>query len=567
MTGQPPLPKPGFDAQVALEAVLGYVQDQLKARSARFLERAEQALNEAWPRAQDPNERAAMMQAARWLATNKGQIHSTLYQQLTNTLGTRPARTTPDVTTLRVLQGDELAIKLARDQMISRVMTDGRSELASLEARCEQLERAGAYINPKALWPGSLADGFVGVLHKFAVPEKMQRMLLEVYGDEGIRTLLEFYRAINKLLADLGVAAESPEPAAPLKNPATRSREGDPSVFALARNLKPVLDRLARAMADVELRSWRPGLLREQIERQFREAAGAQGWRGLTRAQIHSIDHVEALLLDWLRDERISLRVREEIRRLTLPLLVARLSSVDEFAAPDNPIRVFLRQLAVLGYRDREFPLPSFDSLRLIVERIIAEQGGDPASFRSAADALNTLSRHEVRRRLATHTKEKIAQPGGAQETFATFAREAHRHVMAELTEHAAGLDLPAEIQAFILKLLGPWMMVRYHRYGPDSAPWQQARAFAASFFDGLRPAVSAVDEARKRELRARILQQARSRTERSNTPESQSEALLQALERHLQALDNSREGIQNATGDHHMSDNFLDALQPIPSL
>jgi hypothetical protein len=111
-----------------------------------------------------------------------------------------------------------------------------------------------------------------------------------------------------------------------------------------------------------------------------------------------------------------------------------------------------------------------------------------------------------VRRRLALHTKERIAQPGGPQETVATFAREAHRQVTAELTEHAAGLALPAEIKQFVVELLGPWMMVRYHRYGPDSAPWQQARSFAASFFDGLRPAVSSADEARKQALRARIL-------------------------------------------------------------
>jgi hypothetical protein len=558
-----------FDAKAALQAVLGYVREELKGRSGRFLDRAERTLNEAWPRTLDLNERALMMQAARWLAANKAQIHTALHERLVEALAARPVSPTPELTTLRVLQGDELPIKLARDQMISKVMNQGRAELAALEARFEELERTGAYANPKALWPGALADGFVAVLRQFGVPPNVQRMVLEVYGEEGIRTLLEFYRGINQVLLEHGVGVDLTASGAmpAFVNLGTLPRDVDKSVFALARNLKPVLERLQRAMAGVSLASWKPGLLRELIERQFAQSAGAHAKPGLTRAQIHSIDHVEALLLDWLRDDRISARVREEIRRLTLPILAARLASREEFAAPDNPIRVFLRQLAVLGYRDQEFPLSSFDSLQMVVERIVAEQGGDPSSFRSAADALNTLSRHEVRRRLALHTKERIAQPGGPQETVATFAREAHRQVTAELTEHAAGLELPAEIKQFVVELLGPWMMVRYHRYGPDSAPWQQARSLAASFFDGLRPAVSSADEARKQALRARILEQARIRTQRSKAPPAKAQALLAGLERHLQALDASHEIVSPSTAQSrgHMSDNFLDALRPIP--
>src|SRR5262249_3949297 len=161
------------------------------------------------------------------------------------------------------------------------------------------------------------------------------------------------------------------------------------------------------------------------------------------RAQAQSVDHVESLLLDWLRDDRISARVRDEIRRLTLPILVGRLICGDEFAAPDNPIRVFLRQLAVIGYRDQEFPLSSYESVRLIVDRIAAEQGGESASFRSAADALNTLSRQEVRRRLSAHAHERPSKPIAdvtRESEDRVAVHEAHRQVTAELTEHAAGI-------------------------------------------------------------------------------------------------------------------------------
>jgi hypothetical protein len=549
-------------AQSTLDSVLAHIRDELRARSGRFLDRAERALAQQWTEVHDLNERDVMQQATRWLTSNKPAIHARLYRQLIEALNTRPA-SPADQATLRVLETGELTITLARDQMVSKVMNDGRSELAALETRFELLARAGAYANPKALWPGAMADNFVTVLKSLGVPDKVQRMLLDTYGDEGIRLLLEFYRGINALLVRNNVGRNLSDPFATSDRGFDSLLAGDRSVFALARGVRLVLGRLQQSMADVNLKAWTPGTLRELIERQFAQSAAARAT--LSRAQAQSIDHVESLLLDWLRDDRISSRVREEIRRLTLPILVARLICGDEFAAADNPIRVFLRQLAVLGYRDQEFPLSTYDSLRLIVDRIVSEQGGESASFRSAADALNTLSRQEVRRRLAAQSQERSAKPVAETTQDSLAAREAHRQVTAELTEHAAGLALPEEIKKFVLHLLGPWMMVRHQRYGQDSAPWRQAREFAASFFEGLRPAVSRVDAERKHAHRERILHQARVRAERSNTTPERVKDLLAALERHLAELDRvdaSAEGLEPPRA--RALDNFLDGLQPI---
>ncbi|HZP11055.1 MAG TPA: DUF1631 family protein, partial [Nevskiaceae bacterium] len=412
-------------AHGTLESVLGYIREELRARSGRFLDRAERSLAQHWTQVLDLNERAAMQEAGRWLTTNKPAIHARIYRQLIDALNARPA-TPPDQTSLRVLEAAELAITLARDQMVSKVMSQGRAELAALEARFELLAGDGAYANPKALWPGALADNFIVVLKSLNAPERVQRMLIDSYGDEGIRLLLEFYHGINALLIRSNVGRSLSDPFATSDREIESLRIGDRSVFALARAVRLVLGRLQQRMAGVDLTTWTPGTLRELIERQF-----AQSRSSLSRAQAQSIDHVESLLLDWLRDDRISGRVREEIRRLTLPILVGRLICGDEFAAPDNPIRVFLRQLAVIGYRDQEFPLSTYDSVRLIVDRIVAEQGGESASFRSAADALNTLSRQEVRRRLSVQAHDRPAKPAteAAEASLAAFVREAHRQV------------------------------------------------------------------------------------------------------------------------------------------
>ena len=561
------------DVHGTLLSVLNFVREALSVRSARFLDRAERTLVDAAAGIQDLTERGRMIPAARWLSEHKGRIESALHRSAVDALGAAPpASGIAESSNLRVLEANELALSLARDRMVSVVMTEGRAELAALEVRFEILRRGGAYANPKALWPGAIADRFLAVLRDLGAPETVQRLLVDTYGVEGIRLLLEFYRQINSVLIEGGVAPAYQLPAQPPpmsldshQSPAAN----DVNIFNLARHLKQVLDELEKTMSGVSVRHWRPGFLRGLIERHFAGPGGLGERRArsiMSAAQAQSVDHIEGLLLDWLRDDKISARVREQIQRLTLPLLVARLSMTDDFAAPDNPVRVFLRQLAVLGYRDEESPLSTFDSLRLIVDRIVAEQGGEAGSFRGAAEALNTLSRHEVRRKLATQAQERIARPAAdpVREEARDVAREAHRQVTTELAEHAAGLGLPPEIKLFVLRLMGPWMMLRYQRYGADSFAWKEARIYASRFFDGLRPGVSEADELRKRALRERILFHAQRITGRSKVPPADLAPLLEALERYLASLNSPNAQAAAQAAPPASGDDFLEGLEPV---
>ena len=558
------------DVHGTLQSVLNFVLEELKVRSARFLDRAERALSEAASQIASQAERDQATAAAHWLSEHKNRIQSALHERVVDALAARPKPGTEHSPNLRFLEGHELTLILARARMVSAVMTEGRTELAALEARFEILERGGAYANPKALWPGAIAERFMAVLNDLGAPEKVHQMLTAAYGDEGIRLLLEFYRQINGLLIRCGIVPSYHLPAQPPAISLGRRHspaETEASVFTLARHLKLVLDQLEPSMAGVSVRHWRPGFLRGLIERHFADAGTWRARSVMSPAQAQSVDHIEALLLDWLRNEKISARVREQIQRLALPLLVARLSMTDDFATPENPVRVFLRQLAVLGYRDQESALSNFDSLRLIVDRIVAEQGGESASFCSAADALNTLSRHDVRRKLAAVAQERAARPASdhVRQDAEAAAREAHRLVVTELAEHTAGLELPREIRQFVLRMLGPWMMVRYQRYGADSFAWKEALIFASRFFDGLRPAVSPADELRKRELRGRILLHARARAERSRVPTTDLATLLDALERHLARLDSQTvEGYAAMAAVAPGTDDFLDGLEPV---
>jgi hypothetical protein len=399
----------------------------------------------------------------------------------------------------------------------------------------QTLADARIRVNPRALSPGQLADCFQAVLQEHGVPPKAQPVLMGAFGERSAAQMIEFYDGLNALL----------------------HREGIGTTFtaAGARRLPAPADTAATSLP-----GWRRGQLRALLVQQWSDRPGSADAATLSPLQLRQIDHIEAFLLDILRDGRISLRIRGEFNHLILPLMAAQLADPDSFRSPDSPVRVFVRQLALLGYRDQETPLPDFELIQALVSRIVAEGGQEIDSFHGAAEALYTLARRQIRRLKEAKSGAGAATAAEGDVRSLSLAEEARRQVALELREHAAGMTLPAPVQDFILQLLGPWMMVRYTRYGDRSQPWAEARAFAALFFDSLRLAADEKEQARKRALRRRTLQEARIRTERSRAPAEPARALLEWLESHFAELDQRlytpAHGAENET-----SPAFLDSL------
>jgi hypothetical protein len=245
----------------------------------------------------------------------------------------------------------------------------------------------------------------------------------------------------------------------------------------------------------------------------------------LTLTPVRQTADMDRLCRDMLRDSKLSERVREEMNRLT----AVRLSDGSE--ENDNAVRVFLRQLVVLGVRDKESPLQCFDMVQAVVTWIVNKERTQD-SLHSATEALYALAKREIRLRLesagaaATPVDGKPA-PG-----------DARMRVIRELATHAGQLELPAPAKAFVVELLGPWMMVRLLRYGEASPCWSEAKTFAALFFEALRPGADAKEQVRKRSLRRKVLEQARQRTARSPISSIAAAGLLFWLEHHFAALD-----------------------------
>ncbi len=594
------------DAKAAFDAVLEFVNDELKARVRAFLLRAEQTLQDRWQGVRVTNERLRIKSAAEWIAKHKVWVEKAMHERLILSLTDQLPPKDVNFTELRVLGDEAVGVIMVRAKLINQLMETARYEVAALEMRLETLRQDGAKVNPKALAPGLLVDGFIGVLEAMGADENVQTLLLESYGETGVRQLIELYTDLNQLLINVGVMPrfqfvikqetyEKPQDS--IKRPETTFVESfDPpgqqqdsgwkpkqsgnedaapiepreiTTPELARVIESKFADIQQIVHELSLQDWRPGKLREMLEM----PPPVQ----LNKVQQQSIDHIEALFIDLLNDQRISMRIRSELNRLILPTITLRLAVPEEFTTADNPARVFVRQLAVLGFRDEEEPLADFGKIQIVVDRIVSEQGQDLGGFRSGAQVLYTLARNEVRRRLEVRRQLESSRPQQAEETVTpepdtlapqappSSAEEAREMVLIELRELAAGMPIPEVVKQFTLQVLGPWMMLQLQKFGPECREWAEARSFADILFDVLRPAVNEVDRSRKRALRRYALLEARDRMISANMAEDAAQEMLRELEHYLISMDSQPSGPQAAKASPAAFDNSLDFLDKLP--
>jgi hypothetical protein len=510
-----------------------YLREQLRGSTDVFIDRAQKLLAESWPKIQDPKKQDSARYAARWLERNKSTIQTALHQRLTGALSAQyEPEVPPAVPELSLMDSDSLAATLLRAKMVSRVMERGRSDLTALEERLDQLQRSGLSLNPRALGPGMLADGFLSVLKDLKVPPEVQTLLLDVYGEEGVQSLIELYGGVNKVLIERGIAPELQ-----ITNRRTFRHAGEPKPEERRQATAPQM--FQAMMSQLARGDWQPGLLRQSLPFVSPASTGR-----LSPAQLRAVDHLESVSFTHLSDRRISERVRHEIAKLVPPLLESEVARPGEFAVDDNPARTFIRELAALGHHDQDQAVRGFADIQTTIERIVAEHAAEMESFRIGINVLHTLLQRELDRAVAPATKPGF--PAGAPAHADEAAQEEHRfrmrleatrrRVALELNDRAAGLELDPAVAAFALEMLGPWMMDRYLRHGAGSKQWAEARAFASEFFEAARPAVSEADQQRRQVRRTRVMREARLRLQHGASA-GRGAKVLGDLERYFQNL------------------------------
>jgi hypothetical protein len=579
--------------QAVLQAVIDFANVELRARIGLFLERALQTLRDQPYTSFSARQQSRV--AERWLQENSTALQSSLHQHLVRAFTAQPSSKPVSYDELQLLDDESLKVVMLRAQLVSSVMDHARESVVALEVRLEALNQAGARINSKAFTPGAIADSFMETLRQLDVPPEAQIVLMEAYRDRGADMLTEFYRDLNELLAGKGVMPGFKYTA--IKSPPARSKAGGggesegegggtgggagdatgdgkgggtggrgpggaggesrggdakggmdmappwPAVSAgsalpaqFAQLLDAKLTAMQQALAHLTAETWQPGTLRDTFK--------LPPPISLSPEQEESIDHIEAVFLDLIRDTRISARFRTELNRLILPLMSLRLSDAELFKNPENPVRRFIRQLALLGFRDKEFPIEAFEHISLIVGRIVSERGQEIASFNSGADALYTIARNEVRRQLEARQQARKPAVAAESETAISDAivADSHRFVQSALRSMSAGLHLPTVVQHYVLRLLAPWMMATYQRHGEDSDQTRDCILYASEFFELLTPSASEDEHRRKVQQRKQALEQMALEALRTRAQNEETVILLEGLAEYFEELNSDRE-------------------------
>lgn len=381
-------------------AVWAYIDAELRAKTGELLDRAERTLSAAWGDIRDDARQSATRAAARWLKDNKLAVQEAFYQRLMAAVSAAETTAVVDDTGLLNLVDDNtLNILVIRAQMVQKVLGRARVEIKAMETRLRTLIGRDSRFNVAALMPGRIADGYLQVLQGLGVPDDARAVLMEVYSERGVELLTHFYQGLNQLLVERGVL---PYLGTGLSQPTpqdvsfTMVDDDGNSVFDLQ------FDLLQSRIEELPFSRWQPGVLTSMNL--------LPPTTVMTSMHEVAIERVETFFMDLLQDERISLRARNELSRMAASLLVLNFKEPAQLDSAKTPVNVFVKQLALLGMRDQESRIDNFERIGFVVGRIVAERGHNLESFRSGAQALYTIARTEVERRLAAHRQSREAE-------------------------------------------------------------------------------------------------------------------------------------------------------------
>lgn len=551
--------------QAALFVLFDFLRIELKKRIVLFLERAVLTLRDSPYVSFSAAQQARA--AERWLATRRPELESALHQRILESFSGQDDKPEPTYDELQLLDDESLNVVMLRARLVNSVMEKARDSVIALEVRLEALKQSGAQLNAKAFTPGAIADGFMAVLDKLAVPTEVQIVLMEAYSERGAEMLTEIYRDLNELLSANGVMpgfkysvkapARKVKPTLPAWGggggpgsgpggpggapvgkggapagadfappwPAVSAGAALPAHFAQIVDAK--LNAMQLALSHLTPENWEPGALRDTFS--------LPPPISLSPEQEESIDHIEAVFLDLIRDTRISSRFRSEFNRLILPLMSLRLTDAELFKDPENPVRRFIRQLALLGFRDKETPIGEFEHISLVVGRIVSERAQELSSFLSGADALYTIAKNEVQRQLGARQQSRERAVAELNEQTVADSRD---FVEDTLRAMSGDLQLPAAVQHFVLHILAPRMMIDYQSRGEDSDQLRDCLMLASTFFSVMEPAVSTEKQLHKSQLRWQTLEDIALLAAQTQMPESELRTLLEGIAEHFEALD-----------------------------
>lgn len=243
-------------------------------------------------------------------------------------------------------------------------------------------------------------------------------------------------------------------------------------------------------------------------------------------ANTQNKNSIENLIRAITENTDMDPRVKELIKSLFLPLTILAIREPDSLSDSHHPGRLLARELSLFGQMDPKLIDQRIDEVTSLVNHVIAEGAKD---IRTVAEVGESVWRI---------TQQKTEEKAGTEATSANEHQkiaEAKRRVVLQLREHLVDKLLPDALRPVLLRLVVPWMLIRYVRYGHNSKPWLEAVAYLRVAVDAVQPAQDLNVLSRKSAIRQHLLDTLQERSQKAALPAEDIQAMVNTLKTYFE--------------------------------
>ncbi|GEM_PF-3513541 len=425
----------------------------------------------------------------------------------------------------------ELDRNIRRAQMVAYLLNNHRSEIKSIEYRLEVLAKQGTKINPTVFSPPGLFEAMKNALDAYRLPELARKEFVDFFGVQTMPRFRELYALLAKVLTEHGIEAggvrhePQRQPSGSLTAGSAEAREYTSGEVLDA--LEMMSEMLPSRETDAEPLIARL-VRRLQTDNAGRTVRGPVELADKVEGQLH---YVEKMMDRLCRDEHIDRRVRDLVSLLSVPMALMAVRDADVFHDPEYPGRMLIRELTMFGLAKREVVNARIAEVAVLVAQVRAEAAADREAVARAAESIWKICEQEIE-----HPSD-ASRHVSRQEMRDRRLGEAKRRVMLELREQLLDKQLPDELRPCVMRLLGPWMVVRYLRYGHNSRPWLEALAYMKLSFEAMQPAGDQAQFSRRISLRNHLMRVLAQKAARSTLPPEEVREMVGRMENYLERI------------------------------
>ncbi len=526
------------DAEAVVQSVITSYKTWLIKIFADFSVQAEQYFIKLTQDTTDPVLFSELVRAQGYFLSRQSEVIDCIATQL-NILffSQQEAVSNTSFEDLALIDDLEVERYVRRSRIVTKVLHDHRAVIKGVEARLATLEAYGAKVNPKALSPAKLYTSLETCLEKYGLTNKVFDLLYDFFNEQFSPRMFEGYELADQIMAENGVELELELTSIKSRQKFMRAPEDAKNAY-LAEELMTALSRLNSNQKGMSRRSLVDGGLSTRLQEVLAEEFGSNSVtnetalsRSITSFHSRQIDFVNKVITPLVQDETIDEGVRSLFQDLVLPLTMLAIKDAELFSNPNHPGRMLVRELTLFGQGEKEGVQTCIDQVSRLVQKVCEDDANDTNLISQTADTIFQLN-EKILDDFVSRTKIERAKRLRDRRL-----NEAKRRVVLELREQLVNQVLPDELRQGVLRILGPWMVVRYLKYGRNSAPWLESLAYMQLYFKSIQAAENITVLKRRIILRRHLVKLVRQRSESAKIPKVILEKILTAFESYVTTL------------------------------